>query len=93
NTTIYSILRTPKFSYFKGALGTLDSIYINAVIPEERQSACNFLYTLVSYEGSANDRTVVNRAFRVRGLRILEGRYYLVDSSYSPKDNRLLVLY
>lgn len=36
NTTIYLILRTSKFSYFKGALGTLDSIYINAVIPEER---------------------------------------------------------
>ncbi|EMF12848.1 uncharacterized protein SEPMUDRAFT_86207 [Sphaerulina musiva SO2202] len=39
NTAIHSILRTPKFSYFKGALGALDSTYINAVIPEERQSA------------------------------------------------------
>lgn len=39
NTAIHSILRNPKFSYFKGALGTLDGTYINAVIPEERQSA------------------------------------------------------
>lgn len=32
-------LRQPKFRYFKGALGTLDGTFINAVIPEERQSA------------------------------------------------------
>lgn len=112
DTAIHSILRNPKFSYFKGALGALDGTYINAVIPEERQSAwrcrkgfiaqnvlavcdfsCNFLYALVGYEGSANDGTVVNRAFRVGGLRVPEGRYYLADGGYSPKDNRLLVPY
>lgn len=32
-------LRQSKFYYFKGALGTLDGTFINAVIPEERQSA------------------------------------------------------
>lgn len=52
-----------------------------------------FLYSLVGYEGSANDGTVVNRTFVVSRLRIPTSRYYLIDRGYLLKDKRLLVLY
>ncbi|KAK5793948.1 hypothetical protein PVK06_035129 [Gossypium arboreum] len=42
-----------------------------------------FSYVLASWEGSAHDSRILSDALsRPRGLRILEGKYYLADAGY-----------
>ncbi|KAK5811248.1 hypothetical protein PVK06_026572 [Gossypium arboreum] len=46
-----------------------------------------FSYVLASWEGSAHDSRIISDALsRPRGLRILEGKYYLADAGYGIRN-------
>nr|CAD1831478.1 unnamed protein product [Ananas comosus var. bracteatus] len=47
---------------------------------------CRFIYVTAGWEGSANDLTVLRDALSLpppEGLRVPEGKYYLVDAGYT----------
>ncbi|KAH1130402.1 hypothetical protein J1N35_001780 [Gossypium stocksii] len=46
-----------------------------------------FSYVLVGWEGSGHDSHILSDALsRLRGLRILEGKYYLTDAGYGIRN-------